>query len=89
MNFINYANRLRLSFQKIILQGRKDMKKVNYTIILPNDNDIESVMIKIKRKDNEGDRKGRPKGVKRGTFVLKKFPSDKETDEGLLFDELY
>ena len=65
------------------------MKKVNYTIILPNDTDIESVIIKFKCKDNEGDRKGRPKGAKRGTFVLKKCPTDKETDEGLLFDELY
>lgn len=65
------------------------MKKINYTIFVPNDNDIESVMFKIKRKGNEGDRKGRPKGVKRGTFVLKKCTSDEEPDEGLLFDELY
>ena len=65
------------------------MKKVNYTIILPNDNDIESVMIKIKHKDNVGDRKSEPKGVKRGTFMLKKCTSDEEPDEGLLFDELY
>ena len=41
------------------------MKKVNYIIIVLKDNDIESVMIKIKHKDNVGDRKGRPKGVKR------------------------
>ena len=65
------------------------MKKVNYIIIVPKDNDIESVMIKIKHKDNVGDRKGRPKGVKRGTFMLKKCTSDEELDEGLLFDELY
>ena len=65
------------------------MKKVNYIIIVPKDNDIESVMIKIKHKDNVGDRKGRPKGVKCGTFVLKKCPRDEEPDEGLLFDELY
>lgn len=62
---------------------------MNYIIIVPKDNDIESVMIKIKHKDNVGDRKGRPKGVKRGTFVLKECPSDEELDEGLLFDELY
>ena len=65
------------------------MKKVNYIIIVPKDNDIESLMIKIKHKDNVGDRKGRPKGVKRGTFMLKKCRSDEEPDEGLLFDELY
>lgn len=65
------------------------MKKVNYIIIVPKDNDIESVMIKIKHKDNVGDRKGRPKGIKRGTFMLKKCTSDEELDEGLLFDELY
>ena len=65
------------------------MKKVNYTIIVPNDTDIESVIIKFKRKGNEGDRKGGPKGAKRETFVLKKCPSDEEPDEGLLFDELY
>ena len=62
---------------------------MNYIIIVPKDNDIESVMIKIKHKDNVGDRKGRPKGVKRGTFILKKCTSDEESDEGLLFDELY
>ncbi len=65
------------------------MEKANYIIIVPNDTDIESVIIKFKRKDNEGDRKGRPKGVKRGTFVLKKCTSDEEPVEGLLFDELY
>ena len=65
------------------------MKKVDYTIIVPNDTDIESVIIKFKRKGNEGDRKGGPKGAKRETFVLKKRPSDEEPDEGLLFDELY
>ena len=62
---------------------------MNYIIIVPKDNDIESVMIKIKHQDNVGDRKGRPKGVKRGTFMLKKCTSDEELDEGLLFDELY
>ena len=62
---------------------------MNYIIIVPNDTDIESVIIKFKRKDNEGDRKGRPKGVKRGTFMLKKCRSDEEPDEGFLFDELY
>ena len=62
---------------------------MNYIIIVPNDTDIESVIIKFKRKGNEGDRKGGPKGAKRGTFVLKKRPSDEEPDEGLLFDELY
>ena len=65
------------------------MKKVNYIIIVPKDNDIESVIINIKHKDNVGDRKGRPKGIKRGTFMLKKCTSDEELDEGLLFDELY
>ena len=60
------------------------MRKVNYTIIVPTDTDIESVIIKIKRKDNEGDR-----NVKRGKFVLNKSIDDKEPDEGLLFDELY
>lgn len=65
------------------------MKKVDYTIIVPNDTDIESVIIKFKRKGNEGDRKGGPKGAKRETFVLKKRPSDEKPDEGLLFDELY
>ena len=62
---------------------------MNYIIIVPKDNDIESVIIKIKHKDNVGDRKGRPKGVKRGTFIVKKGTSDEEPDEGLLFDELY
>ena len=62
---------------------------MNYIIIVPNDTDIESVIIKFKRKGNEGDRKGGPKGAKRETFVLKKRPSDEEPDEGLLFDELY
>jgi hypothetical protein len=65
------------------------MEKINYTIIVPNDTDIESVIIKFKRKGNEGDLKGGPKGAKRETFVLKKRPSDEEPDEGLLFDELY
>ena len=65
------------------------MKKVNYTIIVPNDTDVESVVIKIKSKDKEADRKGIHKNIKCGKFVLKKRMDDEEPDEGLLFDELY
>ena len=65
------------------------MKKVNYTIIVPNDADIDSVVIKIKYNYKQDKGNGWRKNIKHGTFVQRKRVDGEDPDEGFLFDELY
>lgn len=65
------------------------MRKVSYTVMIPDDMDIDSVTINLKRKEKTRERYRRIQAIKRGSDIPYKPEGAEEPDEGLLYDELY
>lgn len=65
------------------------MRKVSYTIMIPDDMDIDSVTINLKRKEITSEQYRRIHAIKRGSEIPHKPEGAEEPDEGLLYDELY
>lgn len=65
------------------------MKKVLYTIIIPDDTDIESVVINLKHKSETRVQRKHDQVAKRDSNIQIKHEMTDESDEGLLYDELY
>ena len=62
------------------------MRKVSYTILIPDDMDIDSVTINLEHKHKASEQYSTPRKTKQDFLVP--FKSE-EPDEGLLYDELY
>ena len=65
------------------------MKKVLYTIIIPDETDIESVVINLKHKSETRVQRKHDQVAKRDSNIQIKHEMTDEPDEGLLYDELY
>lgn len=65
------------------------MRKVSYTFMIPDDTDVESVIINLKHKakTNEQYKRGQEKRIV--TTDHPRYNEYDEADEGLLYDELY
>ena len=62
------------------------MRKVSYTIMIPDDMDINSVIINLEHKPKASEQYSTSRKTKQDFLVP--FKSE-EPDEGLLYDELY
>ena len=65
------------------------MRKVSYTILIPDEMDIDSVTVNLKCKKKTSERYRRIQAIKRGSDIPYKHECAEEPDEGLLYDELY
>lgn len=65
------------------------MRKVSYTILIPDDMDIDSVTVNLKCKEKTSEQYRRIQAIKRGSDIPYKPECAEEPDEGLLYDELY
>ena len=65
------------------------MRKVSYTVMIPDDMDIDSVTINLKCKEKTSERYRRIQAIKRDSDISHKPEGAEEPDEGLLYDELY
>lgn len=65
------------------------MKKVLYTIMIPDDMDIDSVVINLKHKSEDKERRKHHRAEKPNSRIRFEHQISDEPDEGLLYDELY
>ena len=65
------------------------MKKVQYSITIPDDVEIVSIEINLESKEQKRERPRRPPNSQQLMRPLKTNEVTDEPDEGLLFDELY
>lgn len=62
------------------------MKKVHYSFLIPDDMEVESIIINLKYKPKASEQHSNHREKKRDSIIP--LNSD-EPDEGLLYDELY
>ena len=65
------------------------MRKVSYTVMIPDDMDIDSVTVNLDCKEKTSERYRRIHAIKRDSDIPYQPEDAKEPDEGLLYDELY
>lgn len=65
------------------------MKKVQYSITIPDDVDIVSIELHLESNEKKRERPRRPPNSQQIMRPLKINEATDEPDEGLLFDELY
>lgn len=65
------------------------MRKVSYTVMIPDDMDIDSVTVNLECKEKTSERHSRIQNKKRDSRIPIKRENSVESDEGILYDELY
>ena len=65
------------------------MKRIQYAIVIPDDMEVDSVVINLERKKKEKEFCKRTQDTKRIKNNPNKPAESEEPDEGLLYDELY
>lgn len=65
------------------------MRKVSYTFMIPDDTDVESVVINLTHKATTSEQYKRGQEKRSITTDHHRYDEYDEADEGLLYDELY